>query len=115
MNAPEPVFLSVETAVPCGLILNELVTNSLKHAFPNGARGSIEIGVRRDGDRVSIAVADDGRGADIDELQRSESLGLRLVKTLVRQLDATLTIAAPAGLSFTITFDQPHGQSHSDR
>ncbi|HEX9161224.1 MAG TPA: PAS domain S-box protein [Thermoanaerobaculia bacterium] len=102
--APEPVFLSVDTAVPCGLILNELVTNSLKHAFPAERSGEIRVSVTCHDGEVALSVSDNGVGADSERIERSETLGLRLVKTLVRQLDGKLEISAQEGLAFRVTF-----------
>jgi PAS domain S-box-containing protein len=107
IEAPEPVFVGVDTAVPCGLIANEIVMNSLKHAFGDGgvAEPAITIGIRRDSsDRVTLRIADNGRGADVEAIAGSETLGLRLVRTLVRQLSAELSITSEGGLAFTIVF-----------
>jgi PAS domain S-box-containing protein len=101
VEAPEPVFFSVDTAVPCGLIVNELVTNSLKHAAPT----EIVIGIRCESPRrITLRIADNGVGADVDAIAKSESLGLRLVRTLVRQLNGDLSITSDRGLAFTISF-----------
>jgi PAS domain S-box-containing protein len=125
IESAEPVFLNVDTAVPCGLIVNELVTNSLKHAFrsagvppagppPSRRRDAaapagedagapeIAISVRREPQRIVLRISDNGRGADVDAIAQSESLGLRLVRTLVRQLNAELSITSEHGLAFTI-------------
>jgi PAS domain S-box-containing protein len=111
IDAPDPVFFSVDTAVPCGLIVNELVTNSLKHAFPlmrsAGGPPQIEIGIQCDpSSRVTLRVADNGAGADVEAIAQSETLGLRLVRTLVRQLNGELAIDAEHGLAFTIGFGE---------
>ena len=101
VDSPQPVFLSVDSAVPCGLIVNELVTNSLKHASPS----EVSIALRRDEHhRVTLRIADDGKGANLDALAHSETLGLRLVRTLVRQLNGEMSIDADDGLAFTIVF-----------
>ena len=80
----EPVFLPVDMAIPCGLILNELATNSLKHAFVGRNRGTIDIQLTRAGNEsVRLLFRDDGWGlpAGLD-LQAAESLGLRLIRML---------------------------------
>lgn len=103
IEAPEPVLLTVETAVPCGLIVNELVTNSLKHA----SASEIVIGIRRDpSHHVTLRIADNGVGADVEAIAETETLGLRLVRTLVRQLGGELAITADHGLAFTIVFGE---------
>lgn len=105
----EGVQLGVDTAIPCGLIVTELVTNALKHAFPGTASGSIRVSaVKGDDGRLTLTVQDDGVGLAEDlDLRRSGSLGLKLVDSLVRQLDATIDIGRKGGASFTIHFQIP--------
>jgi PAS domain S-box-containing protein len=104
------ITLGMDTAVPCGLIINELVSNSLKHAFPEGPGGEITIAMtreRRDGGapRFRLTVADSGPGfpEEID-FRRTESLGLRLVCTLTNDLDGSIDLVPAAGTKFEITF-----------
>jgi two-component sensor histidine kinase len=96
----------VDRAIPCGLILNELITNALKHAFPNGRSGAVRVELARVGDaELQLAVGDDGvglpRGLDIRD---SPSLGLHLVQMLATQLDARLEVEATRGACFRVTF-----------
>jgi len=99
------VFLGIDTAVPCGLILNELVSNALKHAFPDGRTGEISIGLCEDGEDVALTVRDDGVGIPEGlDLQRTDSLGLKLVAILVEQLDGVIDIERSSGTAFTVTF-----------
>jgi len=102
------VSLGVGTALPCGLIINELVSNSLKHAFPDDVKGSIRVELARGStDHYVLLVADDGVGlpADFDYLG-SKSLGLRLVKNLTElQLRGTLTLSAEKGTQVRIEFE----------
>jgi PAS domain S-box-containing protein len=102
----QEVSLPVEQAIPCGLILNELVANSLKHAFPNGAHGTICVALRQAPDRtVALAVSDDGIGiSPTFDLDISSSLGVQLVMTLVEQIEGQLEIIRQPGSSFRITF-----------
>jgi two-component sensor histidine kinase len=100
------VALTVDKAIPCGLILNELVINALKHAFPEGRRGTVRIGLRHVGpERLALRVEDDGVGmpAHVD-LSRSGRLGLQLVRTLAGQLDAELSVRREGGTSFELSF-----------
>jgi len=101
-----PVSLEAEQAIPCGLIVNELLTNSLKHAFPDGLTGEIRIALHPSADgRVRLEVGDSGIGlpADLDK-RRQRSLGLQLVFDLVRQLQGTLEMGGPGpGARFIIT------------
>lgn len=101
----EDLALPVTVAIPCGLMVNELLSNSLKYAFPDGRAGIIEVCFRRDGEQYVLRVADDGVGLppDMDPLSTS-SLGLKLVLTLVRQLKGELDILPPPGASFRIAF-----------
>lgn len=102
----EDVLLGVDTAIPCGLIINELVSNSLKHAFPGGGGGSINIRLRpADHERLTLTVADDGVGLpDGFDARRTSSLGLQLVNTLARQLGGEVLVGCGAGVEFSITF-----------
>ena len=100
------ISLGVDLAVPCGLILNELVSNSFKYAFPNGKIGKIyiELSANRDG-QFTLTVGDNGVGLPPDiNFQRTTSLGLQLVNTLVEQLDGTIKLDNTRGTEFEITF-----------
>jgi two-component sensor histidine kinase/DNA-binding response OmpR family regulator len=102
----DPVVLGVDQAVPCGLILNELVTNSLKHAFPSGRTGEVRVELHsRDGE-IRLRVADDGIGLPPEfDCRRSNSLGLRIVEILAAQLNGNLTWGSEGGGSqFTLIF-----------
>jgi two-component sensor histidine kinase len=102
----EDVSLPVDRAIPCGLILNELIANALKHAFPN--EGSGEIAVTLEvvaGRQVVLTVSDSGVGMSPDfDPGRSKSLGLQLVTTLVAQLEGELQIIHLPGTTFRIVF-----------
>ncbi len=107
LNAVEPILMSVETAVPCGLILNELAGNALKHAFPNNSSGEVELGLKLDPATgiVRLRIRDNGVGLPADfDWRHSESLGLRLVKILAGQLRGTLETATGPGAEFKIIF-----------
>ena len=103
----ESITLGIDQAIPCGLIVNELLTNSLKHAFSDGREGEIRIGlVRTPAGPVQLDVSDNGVGlpADLAGL-RTSSLGLQLVTDLARQLHGKLAFSTPGtGAVFTITF-----------
>ncbi len=102
----EDLSLAVDKAIPCGLILNELVANSIKHAFPKAVSGKICIELRRLADRkILLSVSDNGIGIAAEyEPEKSSSLGVQLVITLVEQLDANLEIVRQPGATFRITF-----------
>jgi PAS domain S-box-containing protein len=97
--------LSIEQSIPCGLILNELITNALKYAYPEGS-GEILIGLSVDEDRVRLSVSDQGRGLPTPfNPKKSKSLGMKIIQLLTAQLDGTLEIGSPArGASFSISF-----------
>ncbi len=100
------IALPIDVAIPCGLILNELITNALKHAFPDGRQGSIRISVERpDATRVTLTVTDNGVGLPTGfDIARCHSMGLRLVDTLARQLNAQLGLEVRGGTSCQLTF-----------
>jgi len=102
----EEVSLPVSQAIPCGLILNELIANSLKHAFPNAARGTIRVQLRLAPNRsVILSVNDDGIGISPTlQLENLTSLGVQLVMNLVEQLEGHLEIIRLPGSTFRITF-----------
>jgi PAS domain S-box-containing protein len=102
----EDVSLDINSAVPCGLILNELISNALKHAFPGGRTGEIKIGLRRGpGGAVELRVADDGVGFPKGlDFRKAESFGLQIVNLLVGQLEAAIDLDRTKGTAFTMTF-----------
>ncbi|PYR45176.1 MAG: hypothetical protein DMF89_25840 [Acidobacteria bacterium] len=105
--ALEGISLPVDVAIPCGLIVNELVTNSLKHAFPDSTRGSIRVDLRRaDKGRLELAVEDDGVGLPSDfDVHEASSLGLELVMTFAEQLEADVDVRREHGTSFRFRFN----------
>jgi two-component sensor histidine kinase len=105
--APAPV--DIDQAIPCGLVVNELLTNSLKYAFADGRAGEVRLGLERNEDgEIRLTVIDTGAGLPHDfEARRHRSLGLQLVSDLVRQLAGTLEIGPGPGASFTAVF-RPH-------
>jgi two-component sensor histidine kinase len=101
----ENVQLGVDTAIPSGLIINELVSNSLKYAFPDGRTGDVTVALQRANGVHTLTVADDGVGfpADLD-FRATDSLGMQLVTALVNQLEGTITLDRTKGTTFIITF-----------
>ncbi|MEO7037914.1 MAG: PAS domain S-box protein [Polyangiaceae bacterium] len=100
------VTIAVDKAIPCGLILNELISNALKHAFPAGRHGQIRVELARENSgRLRLAVTDDGIGLPEGfDVRVEKSLGIRLIRTLAKQLDATLASTASNGAAFELTF-----------
>ncbi|KAF0171386.1 MAG: response regulator [Limisphaerales bacterium] len=102
----DKVHLDINQAIPCALILNELVSNTLKYAFPDGRAGEIRIRLRADAERsVCLMVGDNGVGlpADLDP-RNARTLGLQLVATLVTQLRASLEIRRTHGTGYALVF-----------
>jgi PAS domain S-box-containing protein len=103
----EPVYVDVTKAVPCGIIVNELVSNAVKHAFPEGSHGEITVSLRKTTDSyVELLVADNGAGLPEEfSIEKHTSLGLNLVSILAKQIDANLSIDTSEGTIFTLTFE----------
>jgi two-component sensor histidine kinase len=103
----EEIELDVDTAIPVGLIVNELITNSLKHAFPKNKRGRIDVYFRRtDKNTIRLEVADNGVGIGqiVEEKKEKGGFGTKLINLLVQQLDATIDRNAQEGTSVQIEF-----------
>lgn len=104
-----PVQLDIDQAIPCGLIVNELVSNSFKHGFPDGRTGDLWIRLHPtdDGATVFLSVSDSGAGLARDfEVRRQRSLGLQLVSDLARQLQGSLKIGPGPEAVFEVTFSR---------
>ncbi|MCG2828465.1 PAS domain S-box protein [Methanothermobacter sp. K4] len=100
----EDMELDLDTAIPLGLIINELVTNSIKYAFPDG-RGTITIGMRKADGSIELVVADDGVGLPEDtDPSSTDTLGLKLVSLLTKQLNGKMTLDVDGGTKFSIVF-----------
>jgi two-component sensor histidine kinase len=106
----DDVLMSIDTAIPCGLILNELISNSLKHAFPGKRGGEIRIGFHSDDeDRFVLTVGDNGIGFPEDlDLRSTKSLGLQLVNALTDQLEGSIELDRRGGTEFKVTFAEPN-------
>lgn len=104
----EAIHLNIETTHACGLIINELVTNALEHAFTNRQQGNIWLNLRHDHHcDIILTIKDDGIGLAADfDFERSESLGLRLVRILTKQLEGKLEIQHTEGTCFKLTFSE---------
>jgi len=99
------VAVPVDKAIPCGLLLNELITNALKHAFKDRRDGELRVELARSDQRIRLVVADNGVGLPPGlDVRGTRSLGLRLVNTLVRQLRATLSVGVGDGARFELSF-----------
>ena len=102
----EPHVVNVDTAIHCGLVVHELVSNCLKHAFPDQRRGTVHVVARPLGERLAqMTVRDDGIGLPVDvQLATPGTLGLRLVGDLARQMHGTVEVDSHSGTSFTVHY-----------
>jgi two-component sensor histidine kinase len=98
--------IGVDTAIPCGLIINELVSNSLKHAFPGEYSGTIEVALFLDKlDYFHLSIKDNGIGfPDSIDFRNTSSLGLQLIITLTEQLEGNISMNNSGGTEFQIVF-----------
>jgi predicted ATPase/two-component sensor histidine kinase len=116
-SALEDIQLGIDRAISCGLVVNELVSNAFKHAFPDGRSGRIVVTLATvDADRVCLTVRDDGVGFPPDvtvDPGKAATLGLQLVGDLVAQLQAAIEIRCEGGAEFIVTFGLQAGSSHS--
>lgn len=105
VNADD-LFLEVNKAIPCALAINELVTNSLKHAFPGGREGAVTVALKfQDNDKISLSVADNGVGLPGDfPIEKPETLGMQIINALVGQLHGSMQVEKSSGTMFTIEF-----------
>jgi len=102
----DDLALDITVGIPCGLIVNELVSNSLKHAFPGGRPGQIRLGLSRQGDELmALVVEDNGIGfpASLD-FRQTASLGLQLVNVLSGQIHGAIELTPGEGTRFCLTF-----------
>jgi PAS domain S-box-containing protein len=107
----DDVYFNLDTAIPCGLIINELISNSLKYAFPKNMSGQIKVKlaaysiseVRR---KIELIIADNGIGfPETLDFQNTETLGMQLVVILTKQLKGTIQMQSVRGTCFTIDFE----------
>jgi PAS domain S-box-containing protein len=102
----DEILLEIDQAIPCGLLLNELVTNCLKHAFPDGRAGEIHIELHADAHaRVTLRVSDTGIGLpQAVDFHNPRSLGLQLITTLTEQLEGAITVKRGGGTTIEVIF-----------
>jgi two-component sensor histidine kinase/DNA-binding NarL/FixJ family response regulator len=102
----DDVFFDIDTTIPCGLIINELVSNSLKHAFPGGRKGEVTVKMHKDQKgHYTLIVRDTGIGFPRDvDFRKTDTLGMKLVSDLVKQLKGTIELIRIKGTEFKIVF-----------
>ncbi|MDZ7683256.1 MAG: histidine kinase dimerization/phosphoacceptor domain -containing protein [Fodinibius sp.] len=102
----QPVSLKTRQAVPLGLIINELITNAYKHAFDEG-NGTVTISCAENDEQVSLKISDNGKGLPEDlDIQQINSLGLKLIETLAKQLEADFSLSSDNGTHFEMNFSR---------
>ena len=107
------ITMGIDTAVPCGLLVNEIVTNSLKHAFPNERKGEVKIDIKMDGENYVMKISDNGIGIPGNiNFDEEKSMGVQLIKMLTEQLDAKVEINRDYGTEYIMTFKS---QTYSKR
>ncbi|MCE3297150.1 MAG: hypothetical protein K0R65_2864 [Crocinitomicaceae bacterium] len=103
----EMVDLSLDQAIPCGLIINELITNSMKYAFTGRTKGMIYLELKEKNSTIMLMVGDDGVGLPKEfDINQTETLGLQLVMTLIEQLEGNIKIETKQGIKYFITFEK---------
>jgi two-component sensor histidine kinase len=101
----EPVTLDIDAAIPCSLIISELLSNAIKHAFPGKSKGTVAVALKQRAEKLHLRIRDSGSGMPEENHQRSNgSLGLKLVHALVEQLDGEIIFSNENGTSVSITF-----------
>jgi two-component sensor histidine kinase len=107
----DDIYFNIETAIPCGLLINELVSNCLKHAFPEG-KGTIDINLSKiPGNKCRLVVKDDGKGINDDDFKKLSSYGFELINALTSQINGELEINREKGTEFMITFSPEYIES----
>ncbi len=103
----ENAYLGMDTAIPLGMIINELVSNSLKHGFPHTSEGNVSVTLGLEGNEFILEISDDGIGFPENiNFRQTSSLGLQLVTTLVEQINGTIELERKEGTSFKIRFKE---------
>ena len=101
----DKLFLNLDTSIPCGLILNEIISNSLKYAFPDNRDGIIFVTLKSNKNKVELEAGDNGIGIPLSiDLKQSQTLGLQLVDSLVEQINGTVILDRTKGTKFKIEF-----------
>ena len=104
----DDIKLDLDMAIPCGLIVNELITNALKYAFDEKEEGVVKIGLKQESELIKLSISDDGKGFPENiNFRETSSLGMQLVISLVEQIDGEILLNSEKGTQYTITFNAP--------
>lgn len=101
----DQVYLALDKAIPCGLLVNEVLTNSFKHAFRGRTEGEIKIRLKLDGSSCLLEIKDNGNGVDPDQLPSSQSIGMTLIGAFVKQLHGKYEMSSDHGACTKLIFD----------
>lgn len=111
----EPIMLDIETVIPMGLIINELITNSIKHAFVNKKDGLIKVTISEENGDILMSYSDDGCGIPFNTFPESnDSLGMEIIKSFSEKLEAQTTIDNSNGTHFSFRFQKPQRINQTD-
>jgi len=101
----DSVSLNIDFAIPCGLIINEIISNTFKHAFPNDQSGKIDVSLKKQANQIMLNVKDNGVGISPEiNLDKIQSLGMQLIHNLSKQLGGDIILDRNQGTKFTLTF-----------
>jgi len=101
---PSPITLDIDKSISCGLIINEIISNSLKHAFPNNKKGTIQLTMKTEKQHLKLTISDNGIGLPPDfNIDNTTTLGITLIKSLINQLNGTIEINTKNGATYTLT------------
>jgi two-component sensor histidine kinase len=110
----DAIGLNMDEAIPCGLLINELVSNAMKHAFPTGQHGAISIAFKRTDAQHVLTVHDNGNGlSDSTAFSGGQTLGFQLVRALVKQLHGELHVKTGEGVRINVSFPETSDNSHA--
>jgi two-component sensor histidine kinase len=103
----DEVSLNIDQAIPCGLMVNEIISNAVKYAFVGRQNGTISVQLKLNKSQVSLSISDDGVGLPANfQYEKTDSLGVQLIYTLIEQLDGQLGVKSDSGTQFLITFEK---------
>ena len=101
----EQIVLALEQAIPCGLLATEILTNSIKHAFPDQQKGKVTLALTQNENRITLAIGDNGIGLPASiELGQGNSLGMQLIPAFIAQLGAQIELSRHQGTLYSIHF-----------
>ena len=101
----ERIVLALEQAIPCGLLATEILTNSIKHAFPDQQKGKVTLALTQTGTGITLDISDNGIGLPLSiELGQGNSLGMQLIPAFIAQLGAQIELNRSAGTLYSIHF-----------